>query len=413
MRARQALLLAIPLFGACDPGGGTTAAVVVADSAGVQIVSSDESVWGVEGGWTLERSPRTQIGVFEGDRAYQFNRIIGAVTLSDGRIAVADMGSSEVRLFDESGRHFASIGGAGDGPGEFRQITALHRLAEDELAVENRSHRVQIFGADGSLRRAVTIGTISSELDPILFHENPPASVRVVGWLHDGSFVGWRSTQPTLTETRTFEQAETLQHTYSRFGPQGEDVEEVLSLPGTTFHPHPMGVILSSVFASSLYTGISGDHLVIGGSGSGEVKWYSLAGGLQRVARLPWPRRPVSDDMVERYVTGSAPPLNEALVRGRTFEQSLPAFSDLMVDPLGNVWLRRYEVDHAFTTMQYVRTVGVPSEWVVLDPAGRWLGEVQTPAQFTVLEIGSDHVLGLRRDEFDVEFIEVYRLLKP
>jgi hypothetical protein len=35
------------------------------------------------------------------------------------------------------------------------------------------------------------------------------------------------------------------------------------------------------------------------------------------------------------------------------------------------------------------------------------------PAGFTALEIGDDFVLGITRDEFDVEYIRVYDLVKP
>ena len=412
MKLRYIILIVLPFLWACEGGGLNSDGVTVADSAGVAIVSNAEAAWREGDRWRLESSPGIEIGVVDGEAAYQFDRIIGATTLSDGRIVVADMGSSQVRVFDESGRHVKSIGGAGDGPGEFRQITGLQRLADDGLAVENQQHRVQIFGPDGTLRDAVTTGTFNMNIDPITFHVNPPAGVLVVGWVDDGSFIGWRSTQPSFTPNREFVEAETLKHTYSRFGPDGEELEEIVRLPGTTFHPHPMNLVLPGVFGSRTYVSKWEGRLIFGNSGSGEVFWYRLSGDLDQVARLPWDQRPTSEEMIERYVQGSVPPLPEGIARDRTFKEELPAFSDLIVDAVGNVWLRRYEVDHAFTTMQYIRTFDIPSTWVVLDPTGRWLGEVEMPANFTALEIGVDHVLGVRRDEFEVEYIEVYRLTK-
>ena len=35
------------------------------------------------------------------------------------------------------------------------------------------------------------------------------------------------------------------------------------------------------------------------------------------------------------------------------------------------------------------------------------------PARFTPLEIGTDYVAGLWRDPDDVEYVSLYRLLKP
>ena len=66
----------------------------------------------------------------------------------------------------------------------------------------------------------------------------------------------------------------------------------------------------------------------------------------------------------------------------------------MKVDPTGAIWLRPFvapnEGDHAET-------------WQVLGPDGAWLGGVEIPADFSVMEIGMDYVLGVYRDELDVE----------
>lgn len=407
------LLLGMLFVSACDLDTAATSGVTVSDSAGVEVVSSDEPAWTAEDAWYLAEAPRLQLGTVEGEPEYEFDRIMGAVTLSDGRIAVADMGSSEVRLFDETGQHVMSVGGAGEGPGEFRQITNLYRLPEDLLAVEDRRSRWQFFGPDGTYREAVSTGEIRMQIDPVAFHENPPSTTRVVGWLEDGSFIGWESTQVTLSADRQFDASETVERTYARYGADGEVLGEMVRLPGTTFHPHPMNLVLAAVFGPTSYADVTEDHLILGESGSGDIFWYTLEGELERVARRTWPRRPVTDAMVDQYVEGSFPPLREDISRGRTFAEELPAFSDLMVDASGNVWVRQYEVSHGFTILQYRRTFEDPSRWVVFDPEGRWLGEVRMPGQFTALEIGDDYVLGMRRDEFDVEYVQQYDLVKP
>ncbi|MEJ2204371.1 MAG: hypothetical protein P8170_09690 [Gemmatimonadota bacterium] len=53
------------------------------------------------------------------------------------------------------------------------------------------------------------------------------------------------------------------------------------------------------------------------------------------------------------------------------------------------------------------------SDWAVFDPAGQWLGEVETPRGGRIWEIGSDDLLGTRRDELDVEEVRMYGILKP
>ncbi len=51
-----------------------------------------------------------------------------------------------------------------------------------------------------------------------------------------------------------------------------------------------------------------------------------------------------------------------------------------------------------------------PQEWLILDADGTWLGTVEVPDGFTVMEIRMDTMLGVLRDELDVEHPQVLRL---
>ena len=48
----------------------------------------------------------------------------------------------------------------------------------------------------------------------------------------------------------------------------------------------------------------------------------------------------------------------------------------------------------------------------LFDEGGRWLGDVTLP-QMTPLEIGSDYLIGLQRDDSDVEYVRVWKITKP
>ena len=80
-----------------------------------------------------------------------------------------------------------------------------------------------------------------------------------------------------------------------------------------------------------------------------------------------------------------------------------PAYSKLLIDITGNIWAAGY----------YPRTGPEgPTEWQVFAPDGQWLGLVRTPARFTVLEIGVDYLLGVFRDDLDVEHVQLLGLAK-
>ena len=48
----------------------------------------------------------------------------------------------------------------------------------------------------------------------------------------------------------------------------------------------------------------------------------------------------------------------------------------------------------------------------MFDPEGRLLGSVQMPERFRPTHIGADFVLGVARDEMDVERVRLYTLEK-
>jgi long-subunit acyl-CoA synthetase (AMP-forming) len=62
---------------------------------------------------------------------------------------------------------------------------------------------------------------------------------------------------------------------------------------------------------------------------------------------------------------------------------------------------------------EYAIEADGPHRWLVFDTAGSWLGTVDTPARFTLNEIGADYILGVVRDSLDVQYVQMYRLEKP
>src|SRR5688500_18511880 len=76
--------------------------------------------------WTMEERPAVEIGTGEGEDALY--RVTSAARLRDGRIAVANAGTQQVKLFGADGRHLASLGRRGGGPGEF-QAAHVGRLS--------------------------------------------------------------------------------------------------------------------------------------------------------------------------------------------------------------------------------------------------------------------------------------------
>jgi hypothetical protein len=79
-----------------------------------------------------------------------------------------------------------------------------------------------------------------------------------------------------------------------------------------------------------------------------------------------------------------------------------PVHQGLLVDAEGNVWAERFTYP-----------TGEQKMWTVYDSTGVVLGSAATPADFSIWQIGSRFVLGITTDEFGVETVLRYELLKP
>jgi hypothetical protein len=50
--------------------------------------------------------------------------------------------------------------------------------------------------------------------------------------------------------------------------------------------------------------------------------------------------------------------------------------------------------------------------WTVFDADGQVQGLLETPPDLDVYEIGEDYILGRARDDFDIEYVQMFRLTR-
>jgi hypothetical protein len=385
--------------GACVLGAGCAGngrgEPVVRDSAGVRIVENSALLPDAPPLWTIAAEPAVDIGVLEGDEAYQLSQVGGAVRLSDGRIVVANGGSQELRFFDSTGRHITSAGRKGGGPGEFEQLGALLALAGDTVAAYDWNlRRISLFDPTGRFFRSFNL-------------EFPAGSPNPIGRFTDGAWLCNRqfTFRPAGAGTQVVRDTTAL----LVFDSTGALRDSIGRFPGPEWYVHTQG---NSAMASSLPFGtntevaVAGDRFYAGHTAAYEIVRYTPAGTPDLIIRLAWSAVPVTSEDVarlkaerlDRADAGFRQSL-ERLFQDIPFPSTFPAFSDLQVDPLGNLW---------------VGDVDWPGDdgrrWTVFGPDGLALGAVETPAGVTVREIGRDYVLGTWRDELDVEHVRLYAL---
>jgi len=104
--------------------------------------------------WSLSELPLLEIGVFEGDPAYELHEAGSSVRLPGGEIVVANTGSQEIRFYSPDGSHIRSVGGEGSGPTEFRWPSRIWHWGVDSLRVwDEWLRRFSFMDSQGTVAR--------------------------------------------------------------------------------------------------------------------------------------------------------------------------------------------------------------------------------------------------------------------
>ena len=152
--------------------------------------------------------------------------------------------------------------------------------------------------------------------------------------------------------------------------------------------------------------------MYVGTSDAYEILGYSIEGVLNTIVRRDLDRIPVTEkDRAEYLENEFYGKLDEQggwrrrlrrVFLEMDYPSTMPAHGRLLVAKSDNLWVEYYRP-------AWKRE----SRWTVFNAQGRMLGDVDMPLDMEVLEIGSDYVLGLLKDELDVEYVQLYELIKP
>lgn len=384
---------------ACGAGERTGARAVVRDSAGITIVENTTPLWRDGDAWSLTAEPTVQIGVMEGEAEYQLHRAVGATRLADGRIAVANSGTSEIRFYDPSGRFVSSAGRAGEGPGEFRNLGMFFRPGDSLVAYDYQLRRLSIFDGKGTFARSLVLETPSDR--------RPLFPLGVFG---DGTLLVSSILIFVQGEVKPGVARDTVLYLRQDLG--GALVDSIGRFPIDEYLVRVTGGAMSVSplpFGIGAFTAIHGSGFFYGTSDGYEIRRYASNGTLEMLIRRAVEPRPVTpadvDAYKERLLSAAAEQNRQAVERrlaDTPFPETMPTFSGFRVDAAGNLWVEEYR-----------HPADDRSRWTIFDPDGQMLGTLEMPPLFNILEIGEDYVLGLATDEFDVEYVRLYGLIKP
>jgi hypothetical protein len=382
------------------------------DSAGIEVVDNLSSAGAT---WQVDSVPTTAIGSDEGDPHAQFTRIVAAHRLSDRRVAVAtDKG---VLLFGADGKFVRAVAGAGEGPGEFRDVEGLTRLRGDTLVVADfLGRKVAHFTPDGTLLR-------EEHLDGARFNRLASWGECKTEYLPDGSRLACavdaaipktetnrdppgRDPGPGLLRQlkRMYIVSPTLDTAYKLGVEAGIEQFGVKGPQQTMFFMHPF-------YSWSLVAAGGAPMRVVSMTNPAYViEVWTPQGKLERIIRRPNGRR--APTPAER--TGALATLHkeasryrdttgiDAILAAVPMPDSLPAAVALMVSDSGLIFVMREGMLSGQTSTRLD----------VFDRQGHWLGVLALPPRIRLLEAGADYLLYARFDQDDVPHIEVHRMTR-
>lgn len=98
------------------------------------------------------------IGQIEGDENYMFGGSVHVNTDEKGNFFVTDWDSKRILKYDPEGKYLLTIGGLGQGPGEFQNISRARFDKEGNIYVTDISNqRLSFFDTDGNFLRQISM----------------------------------------------------------------------------------------------------------------------------------------------------------------------------------------------------------------------------------------------------------------
>lgn len=343
----------------------------------------------------LTPEPRVTLGVVEGAKEQMFHEVSTPFLLRDGSVVVPSAGDHEIRVFDRSGTLVRRLGRQGRGPGEFERVGPAWAHGDTIEVFDIALQRITRFPPNGEPQAIQLRGT------QLLW-----ALGRVPG--------GWLLVN--LAEPGLMRENPRDQIVVQRFDREGVHHLDVAQIEGVR-RVRLLGRMTADLFSPTARFRVLDGHLYVADTTEPEVRVLDEDG--QRVRSVRWtvetPVAPRAGLEQVRETLRDGRDIDQQLTNllGAPLPDGLPAFTDMLVDELGFVWVRPYlpsrdAVAVGGNVAFHRNSTG--GDWHILSPDGVRVGTVAMPTNFEPYSISTDALIGIVRDQLGVEFVHVYDL---
>lgn len=363
--------------------------------------------------WDLSSKPTLSIGGVDGVGPTEFAGVVGVVRLANGRIVVADAGSTELRIFGTDGRHIETVGRKGSGPGEMQGVDGLF-YSSDSLYVRDSFGGAHVFASSGAYARSIRFmvgarkgfgaspkGVMANGALVGAFARWDPRALTVGTQRAEirrlaGDGVGVRKIAESATYVR-------YRLANGRSGSMGFSPSlELVAFPREACFAHTAVFVITCVDSLGATTRTIRDA----------VRARAVSDSMKRAWRLASSGR--LPDGGSRYA-GSLREHRERVAREALFAEKLPVIGRLLASQTGDLWVSEYQPSDGIASGTG-DAPGVPAgatTWRVYSPRNALRAMVVTPARFRVFDAGDGWVLGVSRDADDIEWVEMWKVHMP
>ncbi|MCI0434530.1 MAG: hypothetical protein L0271_12950 [Gemmatimonadetes bacterium] len=343
----------------------------------------------------IEEAAVARVGVVEGDTLQQLHQVVSPFLLADGRIVVPLQSASTIHVFGPDGEYERSLGRRGSGPGEFQHLLFAWARGDTIEAFDARLLRISRFRPDGSLED-VNLTTTLPDLSGVA---GPLGDGWAIGGVASGGFGGGRDVVAI-----------------HRFDRSGTDRGEIATVEGMARYVVPdLGGGPEPLSPRSVLA-VRHHRVYVGESRTPALRVFGPDGLLEReITWTPAPSQVTADELLATIIDSAvalAPPDRAEYTRRRLEGAPAPGplsvFWHVLIDDDGFLWIRPYDpLQHSFALDA---RLGPGGTWAIFAPDGAAAGLVAMPAGIEPFHITSNAVLGLARDEMDVESVRVHTL---
>lgn len=363
-----------------------------------------------EPNWQLESESALSAGDGVGP-GHDLLFVSDAALLADGSLVVISGGTHDVRHFAADGTHLRTIGREGEGPGEFEAPGGLQVLSSGEVLVYDQGNlRLTRFSPEWEVLSTLRVedGVHTAGPTPAFGRRRPLVS----GWVPTARFE-----VPLLESVRRAEGVYRDELVISVV--DGEQVRGTIRAQrGAVYHAREgsSGVTLPLPMGEFVLFSWNANRIVVGSSHSPAFELFDGEGRSVGVAEAQGtPRRATRQDMQaydvrlraewsESTVTVRGVPRGsqsqvDRFIRDAPRGDRVPLFDEVHIEG-DRIWVREYVLHTAVAT------------WQVVDPVGGVVARLRLPADAELLRATKDYVLLLERDEYDVELVRAYRVVR-